>query len=98
MSSVAVTAEYGIVVRRRALSERDISYCAVLTAVGGDKPFDADGELLTFGPSFGQEALEALSQRLIALGLVYFDDFFEFVGSFPQWCSFAVEFVPAKSD
>ncbi len=98
MNSVAVTAEYGIVIRRRALTERAVSYHAVLTAVGVDKPFDADGELLTFGPSFGQEALEALSQRLIALGLVYFDDFFEFVGNFPHWCSFAVAFVAAKSD
>jgi hypothetical protein len=96
MSFVAVTAEYGIVIRRGALTERDVPYHAVLTAIGGDKPFDADGELLTFGPSFGQEALEALTQRSIALGLVYFDDFFEFVGSFPQWCSFGVAFVPEK--
>jgi hypothetical protein len=97
MSVVAVTAEHGIVIRRHALIERGVSYQAVLTAVEADKPFDGDDELLTFGPNFGPEALEALTKRLIALGLVYFDEFFEFASDIPQWCKFAVTFVPTKS-
>ncbi len=97
MGFVAVTAEYGIVIRRRALIARDVSYPALLAALGANEAFDADGELLTFGPSFGQEGLEALTQRLVALGLVYFDDFFEFAGSFPEWCKFAVALVPEPS-
>jgi hypothetical protein len=97
MSFVAVTAEYGIVIRRHALAERGVSYQAVLDAVEADEPLGADEELLTFGPSFGPEALEGLTQRLTALGLVFFDDFFEFEGDFPLWCKFAVAFVPAKS-
>jgi hypothetical protein len=98
MGFVAVTAEHGIVIRRRALAERDVSYQAVLTALEADQPFGTDEELLTFGPSFGPEALEALTQRLIALGLVYFDDFFEFVSDLPLWCKFAVTFVPTNSE
>ncbi|CCD97678.1 hypothetical protein [Bradyrhizobium sp. STM 3809] len=97
MSFVAVTAEYGIVIRRHALTERGVPYQAVLAAVEADKPFGADQELLTFGPSFGREALEALTQRLTALGLVYFDDFFQFASDVPVWCELAVAFVPAKS-
>ncbi len=97
MGFVAVTAEYGIVIRRHALTERGVSYEAVLAAVEADKPFGADEELLTFGPSFGPEALEALTRRLTALGFVYFDDFFQFASDFPVWCEFAVAFVPANS-
>jgi hypothetical protein len=98
MSSVAVTAENGIVIRRRALAERNVSYRALLTVFEIDQPFGVNEKLVTFGPSFGQEALEALTQKLIALGLIYFDDFFEFVGVFPRWCKFSVAFVPHKSD
>jgi hypothetical protein len=57
MNSVSATAEYGIVVRRRALTERDVSYHAVLAAFETGEPLDADEELLTFGPSFGQRHL-----------------------------------------
>jgi len=62
MGFVAVTAEYGIVIHPRALTERDVSYQAVLNALEADEPFGVDEELLTFGPSFGPEALEALTQ------------------------------------
>ena len=96
MGFVAVTAEYGIVIRRHALTKKGVSYHAVLAAVDANEPFGADEELLTFGPSFGPEAIEALTQRLTALGLVYFDDFFEFTIDAPLWCKFAIAFVPAK--
>ncbi|WP_316175999.1 MULTISPECIES: hypothetical protein [unclassified Bradyrhizobium] len=97
MNFVAVTAEYGIVIRRRALTERGVSYQAVLNAIETDKPHGADEELLSFGPSFGPEALATLTRRLIDLGLVYFDDFFEFASDVPLWCKFAVAFVATKS-
>jgi hypothetical protein len=96
MGFVAVTAEYGFVIRRNALSERGVSYHAVLAALDADKPFGENEEILTFGPSFGPEASEALTRKLTALGLVYFDDFFEFIIDAPRWCKFAVASVSAS--
>jgi len=68
-----------------------------LEALEVKEPFDMNDELLSFGPSFGQEALDVLTDRLIALGLVYVDDFFEFVGIFPTWCRFHASLVPPVS-
>jgi hypothetical protein len=91
---VAVTGEYGIVIRRRALAERNLSYQSLLAAMEADEPHGADEELLTFGPSFGKEALQLFTQKLVSLGFVYFDDFFEFQTDHPRWCKFAVAWVP----
>jgi hypothetical protein len=84
MEFVQVTSEYSIVVRLASLSERGIPWEELLLALRGFCTIRA------FGPHFGGEALDALVRRLSALGLQYFDDFFEFSGDFPKWCSFAV--------
>jgi hypothetical protein len=97
MSCVDVTGEFGIIIRRHSLVERDVSLHSILEVLGVKEPFDINDELLTFGPSFGQEALDVLTNRLIELGLVYFDDFFEFVGDFPTWCRFHASLVPPAS-
>jgi hypothetical protein len=97
MSCVDVTGEFGIIIRRHSLDERDVSLHSILEVLEVKEPFDINDQLVTFGPSFGQEALDVLTNRLIQLGLVYFDDFFEFVGSFPPWCRFHASLVPSAS-
>ena len=93
---VNVTAEFGLVVRRKALVERGVPLNALLAALEADAPLDCNDFLLTFGPHFGQEAMEAMVGRLTRLGLVYYDDFFEFAGDYPNWCLFkAVSFQEA---
>ena len=52
------------------------------------QPMDQDNDLISYGPSFGQEAADSLSIKLEAAGLVYVDDFYIFVGDFPDWISF----------
>jgi hypothetical protein len=94
MSCVDVTGEFGIIIRRHSLVERDVSLHSILEVLEVKEPFDMNDELLSFGPSFGQEALDVLTDRLIALGLIYVDDFFEFVGIFPTWCRFHASLVP----
>jgi hypothetical protein len=42
----------------------------------------------SFGPHFGQEALDELTRRLTNVGLLYLDDFFAFQGDFPKWIAF----------
>jgi hypothetical protein len=86
---VNLTSEYGLVVRRNALQERGVRWDDLLAVLEVRQPLDCSDRLLSFGPHFGQEALDAMMARLTKLGLVYFDDFFEFAGSFPKWCTFS---------
>jgi hypothetical protein len=47
--------------------------------------FRVEGALIAVGPLVGDTALEELIEELEALGLVYFDDFFELSGNWPAW-------------
>jgi hypothetical protein len=85
---VSLASEYGLLVRRKALEESGVSLGDVLTALEVGEPLDENEYLISFGPHFGQEALDTMTQRLTTLGLRYFDDFFEFSGDYPKWCVF----------
>lgn len=89
MQFVRLSADYGLVVRRAALDERGVAYAQLLNAMESEEPLDRSDEIISFGPHFGGEAADELTSRLIALGLVYIDDFFVFSGDFPAWCRFA---------
>jgi hypothetical protein len=47
--------------------------------------FRVERELIAVGPLQTAEDLPALIDELEGLGLVYFDDFFELSGSWPEW-------------
>jgi len=96
MSFINVTPEYGLVVRKDALLERGVSLEKLLVAMKVEAPLDSDDRLISFGPSFGQEALDGLVRELLGLGLQYFDDFFEVVGDYPAWCRFKVGYTAGK--
>ena len=64
LSCVNVTGEFGIIIRRHALVERDVSLHSILEVLGVAGRSD-------------KQASRAWSGLL-----VYFDDFFEFVGAF----------------
>ena len=88
MGSIQVSSEYGIIVRRPALAERGVSWADLLSALEVSVPLDSNESLASFGPHFGREAVDEFLRRLTRLGLVYFDDFFEFSGEWPLWCKF----------
>ena len=96
-SSVIVTSEFGLIVRRNALTERQVDLRDLFTAMEVEVRLDGSDDLLTFGPHFGREALNAIVSRLIKLGLVYFDDFFEFCGDYPPWFAFRGSYNPSSS-
>jgi len=50
-----------------------------------DEEFRVEGELIVVGPVFDVEALQALVSALEDKGLVYYDDFFELSGNWPEW-------------
>ena len=49
--------------------------------------FRVEGNLIAIGPIYGTDgdALGELISELEELGLVYFDDFFELSGNWPDW-------------
>jgi hypothetical protein len=49
--------------------------------------FRVEGELIAIGQLYDEEALGALTGELELLGLVYFEDFVEMSGNWPQWLS-----------
>ena len=89
MTHISVVREYGFVVRRGSLVERGVELSNVLEAFEVGAPLDSDEFLLSFGPSFDEEAADEFVRRLSALGLEYIDDFFVFSGDFPGWCEFS---------
>jgi hypothetical protein len=50
-----------------------------------DAEFRVEGNLVALGPIYDVEALGALVDDLEQLGLVYYEDFFELSGSWPEW-------------
>ena len=47
--------------------------------------FRVEGQIIALGPLVGDTALDELLGELEELGLVYFDDFFELSGNWPDW-------------
>ena len=52
-----------------------------------DQEFRVEGDVVAIGPVFDAEALSELVAELEKRGLVYFDDFFELSGNWPEWLS-----------
>ena len=72
---------------RRASYERSGLTRAELDARLGltDTEFRVDGNLVAIGPIYDVDALGTLVDELEETGLVYFDDYFELSGSWPEW-------------
>jgi hypothetical protein len=47
--------------------------------------FRVEGELILIGPLHGDDAAGDLTDLLEERGLVYFDDFFDLSGNWPEW-------------
>lgn len=47
--------------------------------------FQVEGKLIAVGPLVGDEAIASIIEELETVGLVYFDDFFELSGNWPDW-------------
>lgn len=57
--------------------------------------FRVEGDLIAIGPLVGETALPHLVEELETLGLVYFDDFFELSGNWPDWLKLFALGTPA---
>lgn len=91
MNAISVSTQGGILVRKAALSERQVSEAALLEAMEVSQPDNSNEHLLAFDPSFGEEAMNEFVRRLQALGLEYVDDFFFINIDIPDWCALRAE-------
>jgi hypothetical protein len=60
-----------------------------------DEEFRVEGALIAVGPVYGDDELTALIEELERLELVYFDDFFELSGNWPEWLRLVAVAAPA---
>jgi hypothetical protein len=68
MGFIHVTPEYGLLILKDSLYERGVSFEMLLSAMNVEAPLDSDDRLISFEPSFGQEALDELTKSLLKLG------------------------------
>ena len=75
-----------LLIRRAAYERTGLNRLALDERLGltADE-FRVEGSLVVIGPVPGEESLTDLVGELEALGLVYFDDFFELSGNWPSW-------------
>ncbi len=66
---------------QHALARADFDVTLHLTV----DEFRVEGELVAIGPVYDAEALAAVIADLERRGLVYFEDFFDLSGNWPEW-------------
>lgn len=72
--------------RRAAYERSGLARAAIDERLGlTEAEFRVEGELVAIGPVYDGDALAILLDELEAMGLVYFDDYFELSGSWPDW-------------
>ena len=73
-------------IRKTAFERAELSRQAFDEALGlTPEEFVVDGGLIVIGPLVGESALTELIDALEGAGLVYFEDFFELSGNWPEW-------------
>lgn len=75
-------------IRRAAYESSGLTRAAIDERLGlTSDEFRVEGDLVCIGPIYGADgaALGALIAELEGLGLVYYDDFFELSGNWPDW-------------
>jgi hypothetical protein len=75
-----------LLIRRPAFEHAGLSRSAFDEKLGlTDEEFRVEGDLIVVGPIHDEGALPDLIAELEAMGLAYFDDFFELSGNWPEW-------------
>lgn len=75
-----------LLIRKRAFEEHALSRAYFDTALHlTDQEFRVEGDLIAVGPVYDAEGLAQIIASLEARGLVYFDDFFDLSGNWPEW-------------
>jgi hypothetical protein len=85
-----------LIIRRDAFERSGLSRQLFDDALGlTPDEFRLEGALIAIGPLVGETALTELIDSLESAGLVYFDDFFEMSGNWPEWLSLFAMATPS---
>jgi hypothetical protein len=75
-----------LMLRRESYERAGLTRAALDERLGlTDAEFRVDGTLILLGPIYDVDALGELVDELEQIGLVYYDDYFELSGSWPEW-------------
>lgn len=75
-----------LLIRRTAFERVQLTRQIIDEALGlTDEEFLLEGGLIAIGPLVGESALTDLIEAMERAGLVYFEDFFELSGNWPEW-------------
>ena len=75
-----------LLIRRTAFERAGLSRSAIDERLNlTDEEFRVEADLIVIGPILDDAALPELIADLEGAGLVYFDDFFDLSGNWPQW-------------
>ncbi|HEY4304098.1 MAG TPA: hypothetical protein VGM82_06505 [Gemmatimonadaceae bacterium] len=77
-------------IRREAYEKTGLSRASIDEKLGlTPDEFRVEGQIIAIGPIYSSngDALGDLIAELEGLGLIYFDDFFELSGNWPEWLS-----------
>jgi hypothetical protein len=75
-------------VRRQAYERSGLVRAALDERLGlTDNEFRVEGDVVAIGPVYDAEAFVGLLEQLEQIGLVFYDDFFELNGAWPEWLS-----------
>jgi hypothetical protein len=75
-----------LLIRRSAFERTRLTRSAIDERLGlTDEEFRVEADLIVVGPIPDEAALPDLIAELEEAGLVYFDDFFDLSGNWPEW-------------
>lgn len=82
-----LTANYpSLLIRRSAFERAGITRARIDDQLGlTDQEFRVEGDLIAIGPILDADALQEMITDLETAGLVYFEDFFDLSGNWPDW-------------
>jgi hypothetical protein len=75
-----------LLIRRQAFERAGITRAAIDERLRlTDQEFRVEGDLIIIGPILDEDAMQELIQDFEGTGLVYFEDFFDLSGNWPEW-------------
>lgn len=75
-----------LIIRRHAFERSGISRATIDERLGlTDEEFRVEGDLIVIGPVHDVDAFQSLVEDLEKTGLLYYEDFFDLSGIWPNW-------------